>query len=97
VKVANLSKVKNELSRYVDLVRRGEHVRILVNGVPAADLVPVAAVQAEVGDEELAELERRGIIVRGRGPWPAELDRPGPSVRGRAGTRALLAERAEGR
>lgn len=98
MKVANLSTVKNELSRYVELVRRGERVRILVNGVPAADLVPVAETRSEqVGEEELAELERCGLIVRGRGDWPSELDRPGPVVRGRAGTRTLLAERTEGR
>ena len=43
MKVANLADVKNDLSRFVAQVRRGGRVRILVRGVPAADLVPVGS------------------------------------------------------
>ena len=99
MKVANLSDVKNELSRYVELVRRGEQVRILVHGVPAADLVPVTEQRPDKGfsDDETAALERQGIIRRGQGAWPRALDRPGPRVRGNAAVEAVLRERREGR
>jgi prevent-host-death family protein len=88
MKTANLSDVKNDLSRFVDLVRRGERVRILVHGVPAADLVPVEA------GGELGELERQGIVRRGTGGWAKELDEPGPRVPGDSAVAALLKDRA---
>jgi prevent-host-death family protein len=101
MKVASLTKVKNELSRYVDEVRRGSRVRILVRGVPAADLVPLTSDASTPGDgfsgEEVADLEARGVIRRGKRGRCAELDRPGPKVGNDAGTRALLDERRAGR
>lgn len=64
--IENLTTAKNQLSRLIDQVRHGERVRILVHGVPAADLVqPIG-----IGDEHpsdvsgLAQLERDGIICR---------------------------------
>lgn len=98
MRTAKLSEVKDELSRYVDLVRHGETVRILVRRVPVADLVPVGAPREAGFDAgEAAELEREGIIRRGRAGWPRELDRPGPRVRGNAAVAAVLRERREGR
>ena len=101
MKVASLTKVKNDLSRYVEEVRRGGRVRILVRGVPAADLVPLAADPASPGngftEEEIAALESRGIIRRGKRGRCAELERSGPRVEKNAGTRALLDERRAGR
>ncbi len=97
MKVANLSDVKNDLSRYVARVRKGERVRILVRGVPVADLVPVEEQQADAdwSEEELRELERQGIIRRNRGTLDdSELDEPGPALKGGdSATRALIAER----
>lgn len=90
--VANLSDVKNDLSRYVQRVRRGERVRILVHGVAVADLVPVQAGD----DDELSELERQGVIRRGAGQPDASLWRePGPRVPGRGLTDALEADRED--
>ena len=101
MRVANLTDAKNDLSRLVERVRRGERVRILVRGVPAADLVPVGsgAAPADQGGEEaeLAELERRGVIRRGSGRVPASLAGPGPRVKGGSAVAALLDERRRGR
>jgi prevent-host-death family protein len=94
MRVAPLSKVKDELSRYVEMARRGERIRILVRGVPAADLVPAEAAEDE--DLELAELERMGVIRCGKGGIDPELDRPGPKVRGDA-VALFLRMRREGR
>lgn len=101
MKVASLTNVKNELSRYVDEVRRGGRVRILVRGVPVADIVPVESSFDDgaggFSAEELVDLEKRGVIRRGSTSASVELSRPGPRVGGDAGVRAVLAERRAGR
>jgi prevent-host-death family protein len=81
MKVANLARAKNELSRYVEYVRRGGRVRILVRGVPVAELVPVAASKEDDEETELRELERQGIIRRGAGGVAPEILRPGPRLK----------------
>jgi len=53
---AKLSDVKNGLSRYVEKVRKGARVRILVRGVAVADLV-----QVEHADED-ADIEKELLI-----------------------------------
>jgi len=76
MKTANLSEVKDRLSAYVEMVREGERVRILVHGVPAADLVPVVA---DPDDEEwLLDAERRGVVRRAVEPFDESIFEPGP-------------------
>ena len=97
MKVANLARVKDDLSRYVDYVRRGGRVRILVHGVPAAELIPVSIVEGSDDDEaELSELERRGVVRRGTGRFPRELLRPGPRWGGKPLSEIVLEERKSG-
>jgi prevent-host-death family protein len=101
MRIANLSDVKNDLSRYVAQVRRGNTVRILLRGVPVADLVPVESRgDEEPGDAELGELEKLGLVRRGS-PLDRraerELDRPGPRVRGGRAVEVLVAERRAAR
>ena len=97
MRMVNLAKVKDELSRHVDYVRQGGRVRILVRGKAVADLVPIGPDEGD-DDGEVAELEREGVVRRGlRGPWPRGLDRPGPRVRGVSAVAVLLDERARGR
>lgn len=96
MKVANLSRAKDDLSRYVAYVRRGGRVRILVSGVPAADLVPVTGVSVEVeSDEELTDLERHGVLRRGAGGVPPEILKPGPKLRGEPSSATVAGERAD--
>ena len=101
MRVAKLADVKNGLSRYVAQVRRGATVRILVRGVPAADLVPVESRdESGAGNAELAELEKLGLARRGSVPdarAERELDRPGPRVKKGRAVEVLLAERRGGR
>jgi len=94
MKTANLATAKNDLSRYVAYVRRGGRVRILVRGVAVADLVPVQ--DPADGDAELGDLERSGIVRRGTTARPAELDRPGPKLRGAPSAATVRAERDTG-
>ena len=95
MKVAKLTDVKNDLSRFVERVQQGESIRILVRGVPAADLVPIerAGSDEELSEAELRDLERRGIIQRGSGGWSRGLDRPGPRVKRKRAVEYLLQER----
>jgi len=101
VKVARLSQVKNELSRYVEHVRRGGRVRILVRGVPAAELVPVMPAARMAHDEEalLKDLERRGLVRRGRGGVPPAILRGAvrPRRSGRPLSEIVIEERRSGR
>jgi prevent-host-death family protein len=89
--VAKLSDVKNDLSRYVARVRRGERVLILVRGVPVAEIVPIEAGGSPADhDAELRDLERRGIIRRGKGGIEAEILKPGPRPHGGRPTSQLV-------
>jgi prevent-host-death family protein len=101
MRTANLSDLKDDLSRYVAQVRRGDSVRILVRGVPVADLVPIArGGETGVEDTELAELEKLGLARRGAALGARaerELDKPGPRVSGGRAVEALLADRRRGR
>jgi prevent-host-death family protein len=96
---AKLSDVKNDLSRYVARARRGERIRILVRGVPVAEIGPIERARETDGDEEarLADLERRGIIRRGTGGLEPGILRPGPRPRGTATSDLLIEERRSGR
>ncbi len=99
MKVVKISQAKNDLSRYLQYVRRGGRVRILDRNTPVADLVPVepAPGAGEEPDEDerlLASLERRGLARRGlASALPSDLWRPGPKDPGRGVAGALLRER----
>jgi prevent-host-death family protein len=97
MKVATLSHAKDDLSRYVAYVRRGGRVRILVSGVPAADLVPVAgSTAAAPSEEDLSDLERFGVLKLGTGGIPPEILRAGPKLRGEPSSATVARERSGG-
>lgn len=95
--MVSLSEAKANLSRHVDRVRHGESVCIQVRGVPVAELVPVSDTEGPVDAGELQELERAGLVRRGRGAFPEAILKPGPTVRGKGVMAALLDERRAGR
>jgi len=95
MKEAKISDIKNHLSRYLALVRRGETVRILDRDRPVAHIVPILTAVTG-GHEALADMERKGLIRRGTGainPDLLEHDPPGmPS-----GVLAALLDERDGR
>ncbi len=98
MKMVSLSEAKANLSRHIERVRHGECVRIQVRGVPVAELVPVGdGAQGDADADDLQELERAGLVRRGRGVFPEAILKPGPSVRGKGVVAALLDERRAGR
>lgn len=97
MKAVNVAELKNRLSHYLRLVRRGEPILVRDRDRVIARIEPAGAGSpASADDEHLADLEARGILRRGRGPLRVELlaRRPAASADVVA---ALLRERKEGR
>lgn len=88
MRTVSVTELKANLSRYLDMVKRGSEVQVLERGVPIARLVgleagPVRGKKEE--NEKLSRLERSGLLRRGTGDarWVLEQDPlklPGPSV-----------------
>jgi prevent-host-death family protein len=98
MKEAQISELKNQLSRYLALVRKGEIVRIVDRNRPVAQIVPIGhAVEGRPGGTEaLAEMERKGLIRRGThrlAPEILDSDPPGQP----AGVLAALLEERKAR
>lgn len=75
-------------------------MRILVRGVPVAELGPIESGAPETDDDEelrLCDLERRGLIRRGKGGLEPAILKPGPRPRGRSGSQTVIDERRSGR
>lgn len=97
-----IAQAKNELSRHLRYVKAGGRVRIFDRDEPVADLVPVQDdPPASEGwtEEDLVELERKGIIRRPkkRGPIPESLLRGGPKDPEGRVVAGLIEDRRRGR
>jgi antitoxin (DNA-binding transcriptional repressor) of toxin-antitoxin stability system len=85
MKYAKIGQLRDGLSRYIDQVRDGGEVLVLDRDRPVARIVPagVAHVGSSVDSARLADLERRGIVRRGKGRFPEALKHGKPAaVRG---------------
>ena len=98
MKEAEISEVKNQFSRYLDLVRKGQIVRVYDRDVPVAHIVPIAEVAkpGRVGAEALASMERKGLIRRGTGKLDSEILDRDPAGKP-CGVLAALLEERQGR
>jgi prevent-host-death family protein len=96
VRQAKIANLKNNLSRYLDHVRRGGSVTVLDRDRPVARLVPLPHEGARGASDRLARLERQGLIRRGSGGRSTGL-RTGKPTRLPGGVlRGLLEERERG-
>ena len=98
MKYAKIGQLRDGLSRYIDQVREGDEVLVLDRDRPVARIVPAGGPSpAPGGDgERLLDLERRGLLRRGKGRYPAVLKR-GQPVKVRGSVLAdLRAERESG-
>ena len=67
MKAASVTEVKNNLSKYLELVKNGESVLITERGVIIARIESVRTQHGEAADQaRLSRLERAGAILRGR-------------------------------
>lgn len=98
MKYAKIGELRDALSRYIDEVREGSEVLVLDRDRPVARLVPAGGPSPiPASDAEwLLDLERRGIVRRGKGGYPDVLKRRRPiTVRGSV-LADLRAERESG-
>lgn len=97
---ANISKTKNELSRYLDAVRGGETVVILDRNRPIAQIQPLSP-ETGAGSARLSELEAGGLITRPKSDnrsWLKDLQATDSDPVGAVGSvDALIEERDSGR
>jgi prevent-host-death family protein len=94
----SITDAKNGLSALIDRVRAGEPVLILDRGDPVATLEPIRRLEL-TEEERISNLERRGLIRRGRGPGPGAeriLREPPPDITTSL-VEAVLEERRSGR
>jgi prevent-host-death family protein len=98
VKKASVSETKNHLSAILREVREGETYLIVDHGKPVARIEPLSK-RTEDADMRRADLERRGILRRGRGPVRKEIlqTRPPRLPKKISAVAFLLAEREDGR
>lgn len=61
-----VKELKNSLSKYLRAVRSGEVVQITERGKVVAEIRP-RAVRAGDDEQTLLQLEREGVVTRGRG------------------------------
>src|SRR5258705_13891382 len=98
MKAVNVAELKNRLSPYLRLVRRGQVLLVKDRDRVVAGIEPAGASDAAGGgdEERLASLEQRGIIRRARGPLTPAVFANRPRVRVNV-VAALLREREESR
>ena len=75
----SLYEAKAKLSAIIKQVREGGHVVITLHGKPAAEIRPITPA-GQTLEERLEAMERRGELVRARGPrrgFPVLVHRPG--------------------
>jgi prevent-host-death family protein len=62
MKTASISATKNQLSALIEQVRQGESILITDHDRPVARLTPVAVENGQSSSDELALLERKGVL-----------------------------------
>jgi prevent-host-death family protein len=93
---AAIAELKAQLSRYLDQVKAGEEVLVTERGRPIARIVPIRPAEDDE-DARLAELERKGLLRRGKGPLPESFwERQVPEDPEGLALKGLLADREEG-
>ncbi len=98
MKPVNVAELKNRLSHYLRLVRKGESLLVRDREQVIARIEPAGESDRAAGSdaEWLSRLEQQGVIRRGRGRWTADLLAHRPHVEVDV-VAALLQEREDGR
>jgi len=96
MKTASISATKNQLSALIEQVRHGETIIITDHDRPVARLIPIATENGQTSSDELALLERKGILRRGHGE-ACRLAPPAVPAQHASALQALLEERESAR
>ena len=90
MKTAPVTELKNRLSHYLRLVRRGETVTVLDRGKPVAQLTPVPA-----ADDDLQRLAAEGVVRLPVRPLTAAFWKRRRPVAAASVTNALIDDRED--
>lgn len=83
--IASVTEAKNNLSKLLKKVRNGESMLILDRNIPVARLEPLPPGSKEADEAHWAELERQGLVKRGKGQIAEGfLDAPAAGTEGRS-------------
>ncbi len=96
MKTASISAAQNQLSALIEQVRHGQTILITDHNRPVARLIPVTTEDEQSGSDELALLERKGILRRGHGEL-CRLAPPAVPAHHASALQALLEERESDR
>ncbi|HEY9786464.1 MAG TPA: type II toxin-antitoxin system prevent-host-death family antitoxin [Candidatus Obscuribacterales bacterium] len=92
MKPINIAELKNNLSLYLNKVRRGEEIVVRDRNTPIAKIIPWQGEQ----DDELNSLASRGLLRLGQGEIDDQFwHLPAPRVSAKALHDAVKAERAD--
>ena len=74
MKSATIAKLRNNLSRYLREVQKGDTIEVLDRDTPVARLIPIPPPVPGSSEEEarLSRLEAKGLLERGSGRIPAD-------------------------
>ncbi len=64
---ANIAELKNHLSEFLVLVKKGETVRVFERNTPIAEITPIEKFLYNEEEVYLQQLETKGMISRGKG------------------------------
>jgi len=96
MKQVNVSTLKNQLSRYLKFVKKGEEIVVMDRRQPVAKLVKIEDLRSDLkGMDYLRKLEEDGIISIGKNALPSDFFHTKIKAK-KSVLEALLEERDEG-
>jgi prevent-host-death family protein len=97
MKQAKISDLKNNLSRYLDLVRQGETIQVLDRDTPIAIITSISDARELSGRDAIRQMERKGLVRKGNPDLLKPLLHSSPPGKKTGALKALLEERKESR
>ena len=97
MKQAKISDLKNNLSRYIDLVRQGQTIQVLDRETPVAFITPISEGKEVTGEDRLKQMERKGLVRKGKSAYIKTIINSPPPGKKSGVLKALLKEREENR
>ena len=97
MKSVNVAELKNKLSAYLQLVRKGEEVIVRDRDLPIARILPCESEGLTENDRRLVASGLMKPPVKGAVDWKKIRSMRGPDLSDELARRAILNEREEGR
>jgi antitoxin (DNA-binding transcriptional repressor) of toxin-antitoxin stability system len=97
MKSVNVAELKNRLSAYLQMVRKGEEIIVRDRDLPIARISPCNTETHSEGDRRLIAAGLMKPPAHGPVDWKKFWSMPGPNLTEEQSRRAILEEREEGR